>query len=26
METVWENGQLMRDWTFAQVRARSLNY
>ena len=23
METVWENGTLMRDWTFAEVRARS---
>ena len=23
METVWENGTLMRDWTYAQVRARS---
>jgi nicotinamide phosphoribosyltransferase len=23
METVWENGQLLRDWTFAEVRARS---
>jgi nicotinamide phosphoribosyltransferase len=23
METVWENGQLLRDWSFAEVRARS---
>lgn len=23
METVWENGTLTRDWTFAEVRARS---
>jgi nicotinamide phosphoribosyltransferase len=23
METVWENGKLLRDWTFAEVRARS---
>ena len=23
LETVWENGYLMRDWHFAQVRARS---
>ena len=23
METVWENGRLLRDWTFAEVRARS---
>ena len=24
MDTVWENGRLLRDWTFAEVRARSL--
>ncbi|HEX5352777.1 MAG TPA: nicotinate phosphoribosyltransferase [Rhodanobacteraceae bacterium] len=23
MQTVWENGRLIRDWTFAEVRARS---
>lgn len=23
MQTVWENGELIRDWTFAEVRARS---
>jgi nicotinamide phosphoribosyltransferase len=23
MTTVWENGDLLRDWTFAEVRARS---
>jgi nicotinamide phosphoribosyltransferase len=23
LETVWENGRLVRDWTFAQVRERS---
>jgi len=23
METVWENGNLLRDWTFADVRARA---
>ena len=23
LETVWENGKLVRDWTFAQVRERS---
>jgi len=23
METVWENGELVRDWSFAEVRARS---
>ncbi|HZR03154.1 MAG TPA: nicotinate phosphoribosyltransferase [Burkholderiales bacterium] len=23
METVWENGRLLRDWSFADVRARS---
>jgi len=23
LETVWENGTLLRDWTFAQVRERS---
>lgn len=23
METVWENGRLIRDWSFAEVRARS---
>ena len=24
METVWENGRLLRDWSFAEVRARSV--
>lgn len=23
METVWENGKLLRDWSFDEVRARS---
>jgi nicotinamide phosphoribosyltransferase len=23
METVWQNGQLIRDWTFTEVRAHS---
>jgi nicotinamide phosphoribosyltransferase len=23
LETVWENGKLVRDWTFAEVRRRS---
>jgi nicotinamide phosphoribosyltransferase len=23
METVWENGELLRDWSFAEVRAHS---
>jgi len=23
MLTVWENGRLLRDWSFAEVRARS---
>jgi len=23
METIWENGELVRDWSFAEVRARS---
>jgi nicotinamide phosphoribosyltransferase len=23
MTTVWANGKLLRDWTFAEVRARS---
>jgi nicotinamide phosphoribosyltransferase len=24
METVWDNGTLVREWTFAEVRARSV--
>ncbi|MGH8292267.1 MAG: nicotinate phosphoribosyltransferase [Gammaproteobacteria bacterium] len=26
MTTVWENGMLLRDWTFAEVRARSTEH